>query len=47
MILVLIVEALFQWYSLLAHRGEHPLHEIPYVQTRWAASFTGTAHGDD
>ncbi len=47
MILVLIVEALFQWYRLLAHRGEHPLHEIPYVQTRWAASFTGTAHGDD
>ena len=47
MILVLIVEALFQWYSLLAHRGEHPLHEIPYAQTRWAASFTGTAHGDD
>ena len=47
MILVLIIEALFQWYSLLSRRREHPLHEVPYVQTRWAENFTGTAHGDD
>jgi len=47
MILVLIVEALFQWYGLLTGRREHLLHEVPYVQTRWAENFTGTAHGDD
>jgi len=47
MILVLIVEALFQWFNLLTRRREHTLHEVPYVQTRWAEGFTGTAHGDD
>jgi len=38
---------LFQWYGLLTDRREHLLHEVPYVQTRWAENFTGTAHGDD
>jgi len=47
MILVLIVEALVQWYSILSHRKEPVLHESPYVATRWATDFTGTAHGDD
>src|ERR1700720_977344 len=47
MILVLIVEALFQWYSLLTRPREHALHEVPYVRTLWPDSFTGVAHGDD
>jgi carbon starvation protein len=47
MILVLIVEALAHWYSILSRRKEPVLHESPYVPTRWAASFSGTAHGDD
>jgi len=50
-ILVLIVEALFQWYGLLTLRREHPLREVPYVATQWPADFTGvvqgTAEGDD
>jgi carbon starvation protein len=47
MILVLIVEALAQWYSILSRRKEPVLHESPYVATRWAANFSGAAHGDD
>jgi carbon starvation protein len=47
MILVLIVEALVHWYSILSHRKESVLHESPYVATRWAADFSGTAQGDD
>jgi carbon starvation protein len=47
MILVLIVEALAQWYSILSRRTEPMLHESPYVPTRWAADFSGAAHGDD
>ena len=47
MILVLIVEALAQWYSILSRRKEPELHESPYVATRWAADFSGAAHGDD
>jgi carbon starvation protein len=47
MILVLIVEALAQWYSILSRRKEPALHESPYVATRWAADFSGAAHGDD
>jgi carbon starvation protein len=47
MILVLIVEALVQWYSLLSRGREAVLHEAPYVATRWAPDFAGTAHGDD
>jgi len=33
MILVLIVEALVQWYSILSRRKEPALHESPYVAT--------------
>jgi len=47
MILVLIVEALGQWYQILRRRTEPVLHESPYVATRWAADYSGTAHGDD
>jgi carbon starvation protein len=47
MILVLIAEALVQWYAILSGRREAVLHEAPYVETRWAADFTGVAHGDD
>jgi carbon starvation protein len=46
MILVLILEALSQWYGLLSRRREHPLHEVPYVRTQWAPGFTGVAHGE-
>jgi len=47
MILVLIVEALVQWHLILSRRREPVLHESPYIATRWAAEFSGTAHGDD
>jgi carbon starvation protein len=47
MVLVLIVEALIQWYAILARRTAPVLHESPYVPTQWAPGFTGVAHGDD
>ena len=47
MILVLIVEALVQWYAILSRRREPVLYETPYVATQWAEGFAGTAHGDD
>jgi carbon starvation protein len=47
MILVLIVEALGQWYQILIRRREPVLHESPYIATRWAADYSGAAHGDD
>ncbi len=47
MILVLIVEAVVQWYAILSRRREPVLHESPYVATQWAADFSGAAHGDD
>lgn len=47
MILILIAEALMQWYAILSGRREAVLHEAPYVETRWAADFTGVAHRDD
>jgi carbon starvation protein len=47
MILVLIVEALAQWYSILTRRKEAVLRESPYIATRWAADYSGSAHGDD
>src|SRR2546425_13302831 len=47
MILVLIVEAIAQWYSILRRSREPILHESPYIATRWAENFSGTAHGDD
>jgi hypothetical protein len=47
MILVLLVEALAQWYAILSGRRVAVLHEAPYVATQWAEGFTGVAHGDD
>jgi carbon starvation protein len=47
MILVLLVEALAQWYAILSGRREAVLHEAPYVATQWAEEFSGTANGDD
>jgi carbon starvation protein len=47
MIIVLIVEALVQWYGILRRRRAPVLHESPYVVTQWAPEFTGVAHGDD
>ena len=47
MILVLIAEALVQWYAILARRREAALHESPYVATQWASEYSGSAHGDD
>src|ERR1700693_3918795 len=47
MVLVLIVEALIQWYAILSRRTEPVLHESPYVTTQWAADFSGAPHGDD
>ena len=47
MILVLIVEALMQWYAILIRRRPPVLYETPYVATRWAVDYSGTAHGDD
>jgi carbon starvation protein len=47
MILVLIVEALVQWYLLLTKRGSVTMHEAPYVATAWNENFSGVAHGDD
>src|SRR5580698_5810074 len=47
MVVVLIIEALIQWYKLLSRRTQPTLHEAPYVVTRWAPGFTGVAHGDD
>jgi carbon starvation protein len=47
MVMVLIVEALVQWCSILSRRREPVLHESPYVATQWAPDFSGAAHGDD
>jgi carbon starvation protein len=47
MVLVLIVEAVVQWYVILSRRSEPVLHEAPYVATEWAPDFSGAAHGDD
>jgi carbon starvation protein len=47
MVIVLIVEALVQWYAILSSRREPLLHESPYVPTRWAEGYSGVAQGDD
>jgi carbon starvation protein len=47
MVIVLIVEALVQWYAILSSRRASVLHESPYVQTQWAAGYSGVAQGDD
>jgi carbon starvation protein len=47
MVIVLIVEALVQWYAILNSRRAPVLYESPYVQTQWAEGFSGVAQGDD
>jgi carbon starvation protein len=47
MILLMIIEALMQWWVILGRRRETVLHESPYVRTQWAESYSGAAHGDD
>src|SRR5438445_2708005 len=47
MVIVLIVEALVQWYAILSSRRAPGLHESPYVQTQWTPGYTGVAQGDD
>jgi carbon starvation protein len=47
MVIVLIVEALVQWYGLLRSRRASVLHESPHVQTQWEAGYSGVAQGDD
>lgn len=47
MILLMIVEALAQWYGILGLRREAVLHESPYVRTQWTEGYSGAAHGDD
>jgi carbon starvation protein len=47
MILLMIIEALIQWWVILGQRRETVLHESPYVRTQWAESYSGAAHGDD
>ncbi len=47
MVIVLIVEALVQWYAILSSRRAPALHESPYVQTQWAQEYSGATQGDD
>ena len=47
MVIVLIVEALVQWYAILSRRRGPILHESPYVPTQWVRDFSGAAQGDD
>jgi hypothetical protein len=36
MILVLLVEAVVQWYAILSRGRQSVLQETPYVATQWA-----------
>src|SRR6202158_1050307 len=47
MVVVLIVEALVQWYAILSSRRAPMLHESSYVPTQWAEGYSGVAQGDD
>src|ERR1700726_3226063 len=47
MILLMLVEALGQWYAILSSRRGPILHESPYVPTQWVRDFSGAAQGDD
>jgi carbon starvation protein len=46
MVLVLIAEALVQWYAILSRR-KCVLHESPYVATQWLEGVPSPAQGDD
>jgi carbon starvation protein len=41
MILVLLLEAVVQWTTLLVRKPVPVLHESPYVRTSWVASAEG------
>jgi carbon starvation protein len=48
MILMLLVEALLQWYSILRGQPAMDLRETPYIATQWSERFSpGVAQGDD
>jgi carbon starvation protein len=47
MILLMLAEAIGQWYGILSRRRAVILHESPYVRTQWAEGYSGAAHGDD
>ena len=47
MILLMIIEAVMQWYVILGRRREIILHESPYVRTQWTIDYSGGVHGDD
>jgi carbon starvation protein len=44
MIIVLIIEALMQWYRILSGNPESVLHETAYVATRWPEDFSGASY---
>jgi carbon starvation protein len=44
MIIVLLAEALVQWYRILSGRTKPVLHETKYVATRWTKSFSGASY---
>ena len=44
MIIVLIIEALVQWYRILSNNPKSVLHETPYVATRWTEDFSGASY---
>ncbi len=44
MIIVLIVEAVVQWYLILSSRKKSTLHETDYVRSRWTKDFSGRAY---
>src|SRR6202162_330432 len=44
MIIVLIIEALMQWYRILNRNPKSVLHETPYVATRWTEDFSGASY---
>ncbi|HKV24567.1 MAG TPA: carbon starvation CstA family protein [Candidatus Acidoferrum sp.] len=47
MILVLLVEAVAQWYRILRHGRSYAIQESPYVTTQWAPDFSGVSRGED
>ena len=44
MIIVLIIEALLQWYRILSEDPESVLQETAYVATRWPEDFSGPSY---
>jgi len=44
MIIVLIIEALLQWYRILSGNRRSVLHETAYVATHWPENFSGASY---